>query len=219
MPTRELTTIICSKKPHSSLPQDWVLGFEGEASTSEVERKAKGLLKRFLNVKVFVSGKCVSRYEARRPSWSSRELSRPSVPEPLEVLQPANQGGENRSGAGVPLRTGDRIKVGGHIYLVRTVSSAEAFAVPQGHGRHLRTLTIAPPFTTRTIRFVSDVPKPSTAATGRKIVYRPSKRRKPLQRPIVAVSASGCATVNYKDTRLTIYKVSGGLPDSNRRRH
>jgi hypothetical protein len=123
-------------------------------------------------------------------------------------------------GKATALKVGDRIKVGGHVYRVDSLSPDTAVAVPIESRRHLRPLQITPPVTSATVRLAAE--KVQTA------VQKPELRRAPSrsargsvrkQATVVAVSASGGAQINYSDNRWSLTPVAGGRSESNRRRH
>jgi hypothetical protein len=229
---RRQITLIVSRKSHSVSPFDWGLGFEGMASEDETDAKCELLLGEYSHVKVFSASKLVREHLTRRSSHPNRvvpigttdQIAADAATRQAHISRP--QKSTPISALGVPLRIGDRVKVGGHTYRVCKVTESYAIASPKGASPHLKALKIAPPMTSAVVRLKTNIPATAVAGTAGRVTpkQRPQRKKKrpkgpPVGRHVVAVSSGGVAQVRYEDGRWSRFPMSGGRPDSNRRRH
>jgi hypothetical protein len=229
---RRQITIIVSRKPHSVSPFDWGLGYEGLASEDETDAKCELLLRDYSHVKVFSASKLVREHLTRRltppktviPIGTTDQMATDAATRQAHTPRPPKS--TPISALGVPLRIGDRVKVGGHTYRVCKVTESYAIAIPKLASRHLKALKIAPPVTSAVVRFKAKVPATPVAGTAGRVTPKQQPQRKkkrpkgpPVGRHVVAVSSGGGAQVRYGDGRWSRFPMSGGRPDSNRRRH
>lgn len=234
---RQRITIIVSRKSHSVSPFDWGLRFEGMASEDETNAKCQFFLGEYSHVKVFSANKLVQehvRSRSTRPNidisiGATDRIARDAATRKAATRKahaPRPQTSTPIPAPGVPLRIGDRVKVGGHTYRICKVTESYAIAIPKGAGRHLKALKIAPPMTSGVVRLKAKIPDTAAAATAARVLLKQQPQRKkkrpkgpPVGRHVVAVSSAGVAQVRYGDGRWARFPMSGGRPDSNRRRH
>lgn len=229
---RRQITIIVSRKSHSVSAFDWGLGFEGMASEDETDAKCELLLGEYSHVKVFLASKLVRERLTRRstrpntviPIGTTDQIAADTATRQAHTARPPKS--TPIAAPGVPLRIGDRVKVGGHAYRACKVTESFAIAIPKGASRHLKALKIAPPVTSAVVRLKANIPATAAAGTAGRVTPKQQPQRKkkrpkgpPIGRHVVAVSSGGVAQVRYGDGRWSRFPMSGGRPDSNRRRH
>ena len=230
---RRQITIIVSRKSHSVSPFDWGLGFEGMASEDETNAKCQLLLAEYSHVKVFSASKLVREHltpRSTRPNTvipiGTTDQTAGDATATRQAHTPLAEKSTPIAAPGVPLRIGDRVKVGGHTYRVCKVTESHAIAIRKGASPHLKALKIAPPMTSAVVRLKTNIPATAVAGTAGRVTPRqqPQRRKKrpkgpPVGRHVVAVSSGGVAQVRYGDGRWSRFPMSGGRPDSNRRGH
>ena len=117
----------------------------------------------------------------------------------------ASPTGRGRDQKRVRLKLGDFIRKRGKLYRVEEVSVDYALAVPQTRGASGKAFLIRPPVTTVYIQLDRDIEH----------IERLARKR----RQETAVSATGGSQVRYRDGRWSVFPMSGGRTESNRRKH